>query len=103
MVKILIVEDERDLAVGLRSALEDAGYVVELSFDGENGLKKGLDEDYDVIILDIIGLDSGVSDYLVKPFAGVELLARIKALLRRNSSGELPTVVMFTSIHFYYF
>lgn len=86
MVKILIVGGDRDLAVGLRSALEDAGYVVELSFDGKNGLKKGLEEDYDVIILDIIGSHLGVDDYLVKPFAVVELLARIKALLRRNSS-----------------
>ena len=112
------------MAVGLRPALEDAGYVVELSFDGENGLKKGLEEDYDVIILDLMlpkidgmevcrklreeesvhtpilmltargqvsdkvnGLNAGADDYLVKPFAFVELLARIRAFQWLRSRG----------------
>ena len=120
-MRILLVEDDRDLQRLLRKALGDAGYVVDSAFDGEEGHFLGDTEPYDAIVLDIglpkkdgislleawrrggrmtpvliltardrwsekvQGFDAGADDYLAKPFHMEELLARIRALLRRST------------------
>lgn len=121
-MRILLIEDEKKLALSLKKSLETESYAVDVSFDGRYGYQQAACEEYDLIILDlglpgmdglevakklrqeklaapilmltardtikdkIMGLDSGADDYLVKPFEFEELLARIRALLRRGSS-----------------
>lgn len=121
-MKILVVEDEVKVAGFIKKGLESEFYTVDVVHDGREGLRIGLSNDYDLIILDImlpykdgvtlmkelrsegvitpvllltakdsidskiIGLDSGADDYLTKPFAFEEFLARVRALLRRQSS-----------------
>jgi len=123
-MRILIIEDEESLARNISDILTKEGYLTEIASDGEQGLKKGLSEEYNLMILDILmpklngyevlrelrrqniktpvliltiknsiddrveGLDSGADDYLIKPFAIPELLARIRTLLRRNSDEK---------------
>lgn len=118
--KILIIEDEEDLVKGLKLNLADEGYEVDWAYDGEDGLRKALEEAPDLIILDImlpkmngldicrelrqknmnipilmltakgkeidkvVGLEIGADDYMTKPFSIRELLARVKAHLRRK-------------------
>jgi len=125
--KVLIIEDEADLVKGLMLNLADEGYEVDWAFDGEEGLRKALEEAPDLIILDImlpkmsglevcrelrqkkagvpiimltakgeevdkvVGLEIGADDYITKPFSIRELLARIKAHLRRDRR-DLRTV-----------
>lgn len=120
-MRILIVEDEINIAHGLRDVLKASGFVPELAHDGEEGWFKGSTEEYAAVILDIglpkldglsvlrnwrregrampvllltakgswpervDGIDSGADDYLVKPFHMEELMARLRALLRRSS------------------
>ncbi|HSD63992.1 MAG TPA: response regulator transcription factor [Ignavibacteriaceae bacterium] len=122
MPKILIVEDEPNMRLGLKDNLEFEGYEVDLADDGEAGLHKILDSNYDLILLDVmmpklsgfdvcktirkkgintpvilltakdqeidkvLGLELGADDYVTKPFSLRELLARIKAVLRRGES-----------------
>lgn len=118
--KILVVEDETNVASFIRKGLSEEGYEVSLAFDGNTGLQMALSNSFDLIILDImlpdinglqvcrdirknnkrvailfltalgtsenvvIGLETEADDYLVKPFKFIELLARIKTLLRRT-------------------
>jgi two-component system OmpR family response regulator len=119
-MRILVVEDDKDLNRQLVEALSDAGYVVDKAFDGEEGHFLGDTEPYDAIILDIglpemdgisvleawrrenrkmpvliltardrwsdkvSGIDAGADDYVTKPFHVEEVLARIRALIRRS-------------------
>jgi DNA-binding response OmpR family regulator len=119
-MKVLVVEDEHKIASAIKRGLEQERYLVELAYDGDEGLSYATNAEYDLIILDrmlpgsvdgteicrqiraknihtpvlfltakdqvkdrVNGLDAGADDYLVKPFAFEELLARIRALLRR--------------------
>src|SRR5688572_28366586 len=126
-MRILLVEDEKDLCRSLSRALREEGYAVDIAEDGEEGLYKALNSDYDAAILDIMlpkkngwdvlagvrkkkrtpvlvltardatsdrvkGLDLGADDYLVKPFELSELLARIRALIRR-SAGKVHNLL----------
>ena len=130
-MRILVVEDNADLAAVLRTGLEEEGYAVDLSLDGEDGLWRATTVDYDVIVLDLMlpkvdgleilsemrragraspvlilpardatdervrGLDLGADDYLVKPFEWDELLARLRAILRRGRGGERAGTLRF--------
>ncbi|WP_338537349.1 response regulator transcription factor [Helicovermis profundi] len=119
--KILIVEDEVKIARFLELELNHEGYIVELSHDGREGLNKGLENSYDLILLDVMlpslngmevcrrirqslsvpimmltakddtmdkvmGLDIGADDYMTKPFAIEELLARIRKIFRNKKN-----------------
>jgi two-component system OmpR family response regulator len=120
-MRILIVEDEPDLLEGLAKAVREEGYAVDQAEDGEEGIYKAENYDYDAIVLDVMlpkmdgwevlkrlrklkktpvlmltardrssdrvkGLDTGADDYVVKPFDLPELLARLRALIRRTSN-----------------
>lgn len=126
-MRILIVEDEPKTGDYLRKGLQENGYLVDLARDGIDGLHLAVQEDYDLIVLDVMlpgmdgwevlkklretkatavlfltsrddvndrvkGLELGADDYLVKPFAFVELLARIRTVLRRNPQREPDTL-----------
>ena len=120
-MRILAVEDEPDLLDSLMVALREDGYAVDGAPDGEEGLYKAENYEYDAIVLDVMlpkldgwevlrrlrrnkktpvlmltardsvrdrvrGLDTGADDYLVKPFELPELLARLRALIRRAAT-----------------
>ena len=118
MSRILIIEDEKNLARFVELELKHEGYDIQVEYNGRKGLDAALAEDFDAILLDLMlpelnglevcrrvrevkntpiimmtardsvidrvsGLDHGADDYIVKPFAIEELLARLRALLRR--------------------
>jgi DNA-binding response OmpR family regulator len=122
MIKILIIEDEPNMRLGLKDNLEFESYEVESADDGETGLQKILDDNFNLVLLDVmlpklsgfevckavrkkgltvpiilltakgeeidkvLGLELGADDYVTKPFSIRELLARIKAVLRRGEN-----------------
>ncbi len=124
MKKILIVEDEPNMVKGLKDNLEFEGFEVDTAMEGNSGLQKVLQNQYDLILLDVmlpgvsgfdickaarkegvitpiimltakgeeidkvLGLELGADDYMTKPFSLRELLARIKAILRRPPIGK---------------
>ncbi|MCM4078698.1 MULTISPECIES: response regulator transcription factor [Paractinoplanes] len=128
-MRLLVVEDEEDLAEGLRVGLARTGYAVDVAFDAAQAYDRLTVNEYDLMLLDVNlpdgngfdlcrslrtgelptpgdgdprvlmltargglddrvrGLDDGADDYLVKPFHLAELLARVRALLRRDGGG----------------
>lgn len=124
-VRIIVVEDEEDLASALARGLRHEGYAVDVSITGAEALDRMAYTPYDLVLLDlnlpdidglevcrriraeadpqprvlmltardtlddrVIGLDEGADDYVVKPFDFPELLARVRALVRRDRSGS---------------
>ena len=119
--KILIVDDETSIVTLLTYNLQQEGFITEAAYDGNEAIKKAMENKYDLIILDlmlpevngmdvckylrknknetpilmltakedeldkILGLELGADDYLTKPFSPREVIARIKAILRRTN------------------
>lgn len=127
-MRILVVEDDKNLNRQLQEALTEAGYAVDVAFDGDEGHFLGDTEPYDAVVLDIglpqmdglsvleewrragktmpvllltardrwsdkvQGIDAGADDYVAKPFHMEEILARLRALVRRaagHASNEI--------------
>ena len=122
-MRVLVVEDQRDLADDIAEGLRDQGLSVDVAYDGANAIDKAMHNPYDVVVLDrdlpavhgdevcdtivesandarilmltaattvhdrVAGLNLGADDYLTKPFAFEELVARIRALSRRTPSS----------------
>ncbi|MGO3181193.1 MAG: response regulator transcription factor [Aequorivita sp.] len=134
-MKILIIEDDSRVAELIQRGLEEQGFETTLAYDGLSGKKLAGQNDYDLIITDIIlpkmdgidlckeikqskpnlpiimltalgttddkveGFDAGADDYLVKPFEMRELLARIRALLKRsNNSANTGNLLTYADI-----
>ena len=127
-MKILLVEDDKNVARFIEKGLKENSFSVDIAENGEDGLHLATQENYDLIILDIMlpllsgdkillhlrergnttpvifltakdsegsivnGLNLGADDYIVKPFSFYELLARIRAILRRGKEVVSPTL-----------
>ena len=132
-MRILVVEDDANLNRQLKEALTEAGYVVDVAFDGEEGHFLGDTEPYDAVVLDIglpqmdglsvleewrragkkmpvllltardrwsdkvQGIDAGADDYVAKPFHMEEVLARVRALVRR-AAGQASNEIVAGSV-----
>ena len=125
-MRLLLVEDDKKIALFVKTGLKEAGFAVDHAADGEDGMHLALTEPYDVAVIDLMlpkvdgltiiksmrakqinapvlilsakrsvderveGLKTGGDDYLTKPFAFSELLARVQALVRRSSAVASP-------------
>ena len=125
--RILVIEDERDIAELIRLHLDDLGFFVTISHDGDTGLRQASAGSWGLVILDlrlpgidgleicrrirqasssvpvlmltsksteldrVVGLEIGADDYVTKPFSILELMARVKALLRRSELNQGTT------------
>jgi two-component system, OmpR family, response regulator len=128
-MRVLVVEDDADLARQLKDSLSEAGYAVDLALDGEEGHYLGANEPYDAVVLDlglpvidgvsvlerwrregrtmpvliltardrwsekVAGFDAGADDYVAKPFHMEEVLARLRALVRRAAGHATALLV----------
>ena len=94
--RVLVVDDEKMIVKGLKFSLIQDYSVVDCAYDGEEALEYVRNNEYDIILLTakgddmdkILGLEYGADDYITKPFNILEVKARMKAILRRNSSME---------------
>ncbi len=129
LMRLLLVEDDDKIAFFITKGLKEAGFAVDRTANGEDGLHMGLTEPYDVAVIDIMlpelnglriieelrknqintpvlilsakrtvddrvkGLKAGGDDYLTKPFAFSELLARVQALIRRATHMASPSLI----------
>jgi DNA-binding response OmpR family regulator len=130
MDKILVVEDDKAILMGLKDDLEFEGYEVATATDGKDGLKQALGGGFELVVLDIllpglngfevckklreagvktpilmvtaakteemdkvVGLELGADDYVTKPIGSRELVARVKAILRRTQKKDDPDEV----------
>ena len=126
-MRLLIVEDEEELAETVRRAFVEDGFSVDVAADGESGLFNAQSWSYDAIVLDLMlprmagmevlkkvrsksstpvliltardgvddkvkGLNTGADDYLTKPFQLAELIARVRALVRRSAGKPSPVL-----------
>ena len=126
---MLVVEDQDDLREVVVETLREESFAVDESADGEEGLYKALNWDYDIVVLDVMmplmngwevldglrrekqtpvlmltaldqvrdkvkGLNHGADDYLVKPFDLTELVARVRAVIRRKGGDHRPEVTV---------
>jgi DNA-binding response OmpR family regulator len=127
-MRVLVVEDERELADAIADGLRQHAMAVDVAYDGADGLDKATVNEYDVVVLDrdlpklsgdmvctrmtaasvgtrilmltaasavkqrVAGLGLGADDYLTKPFAFAELVARIQALGRRSRPDARPVI-----------
>jgi len=125
MDKILIIEDDKAILMGLKDDLEFEGYKVSTALDGKEGLKQAMAQEFQLIVLDVLlpelngfevckklreaevntpilmltaaktdeldkvmGLELGADDYVTKPIGSREMVARVKAILRRTRQKE---------------
>ena len=91
-MRVLIIEDEEALASAIARGLRREGMAVDVALDGAGGLEKALVNSYDAIVLDRNLPGLGADDYLGKPFAFDELVARLRALSRRAGTPRPPVL-----------
>jgi DNA-binding response OmpR family regulator len=125
-IRVLLVEDDEDIAARLAAGLRPAGFAVDRAANGEDACAMGLDDQFDAVVLDlglpnmeglevlrrwrsksrdmpvliltargtwtekVEGLNAGADDYITKPFHIPEVVARLRALIRRKAGSASP-------------
>lgn len=135
-MRVLMIDDDRDLCDLLQAVLQRSQVSVKLAHDGESGLLMLSQEKFDIVLLDVMlpaasgfdvlqrvrltsdvvvimltakgeeadrikGLDLGADDYLAKPFSADELLARMRAILRRTNKKQINNTIQQEDVVFY--